>query len=227
MSYSCCRNVIIMLLTCHQHVIEITFLNRWFQTDSLLNPDSERCVGITANLLNRAGNSDHIVHELRYDKNDPIVCDWRILYGGGGPESLGRSEYLEWLPKKTANFLHEFFWQHFLSKPQNDFPHLPDDRSRIRNLHEKLPMRVIDELLETLVLQRIGAHTGHYHFSKCLHLEHKLYLGKQHIRSQLFPAQKFYGYFLTYTQKCNVIIMSSKCCSYSLKIRFQLTIMSS
>jgi hypothetical protein len=28
---------------------------------------------------------------------------------------------------------------------------------------------------------------------------HELYLGKQHIRSQPFPAQKFHGYFLTYT----------------------------
>ena len=161
----------------------------------MLHPNSDRCVGITAHLLNRALDSDLIVHEMRFNKNKLLLFDWRVLTEGRAG-NLGYLECMKWLPKKTANFMHEFHWRHFPSLPENDFPRLPDDRSRITNLHEKLPMSIIQQLLDKLVLQQKGSLYGHYHFCKCMHLEHKLYQGKQHVRSQPFPKHCFNGYIL-------------------------------
>lgn len=159
----------------------------------MLHPDTERCVGITAHILNRAIDSDNLVHTMRFNKNEPLVFDWRSLMDGRAGK-WGKLEFLKWLPKKTANAMHEFWSHHFLSFPEKDFPRLPDDRRGIRNLHEKLPMSVVNQLLEKLVLQRRGQDSGHYRFSKCLYIAHKLYDGKQHVHSQPLPKQKYFGY---------------------------------
>lgn len=148
---------------------------------------------MTAHLLNRALDYDLIIHEMKFNKNEPLVFDWRALTNGVAG-SLGYLECMKWLHKKTANFMHEFHWRHFPSFPENDFPRLPDDRSQITNLHEKLPMSVIQKLLAKLRFLQIGSRCGHYQFSKCMHLKHKLYQGKQHIHSLPFPNQKFNGY---------------------------------
>jgi hypothetical protein len=149
-------------------------------------------VGITANILERALNPDLIVHDMKFNKNEPLLLDWRSIdQGDAGP--LGKLESIGWMAKKAANFMNEFYGQHFPSFPNNDFPRYGEDRRAVTNLHEKLPMRVIGQLLEKLIVQRIGPYSGHFHLSKCLYLEHKLYLGKQHIHSQPFPKQKYNG----------------------------------
>ena len=131
---------------------------------------------------------------MRFDKNQPLLFDWRSLMGDASAGQWGKHEYLSWLPKKTANAMHEFWGEHFPNFDRNDFPVLPDDRRRIENLHGKLPMTIVSQLLEKLIMQRIGKESGHFHFSKCLHLGHRLFIGKLHIRSLPLPKQQFNGY---------------------------------
>jgi hypothetical protein len=134
-----------------------------------------------------------IEYELSYDKKRVEKFDWRSLRNGQAGR-LGYYIAFEWLGKKTANFLHEFYNSHWPSMPAPDFCRLPLDRSSLRfDIHSSLPASTIAKLLKCLVLDTSTPNFGHYTFIKCLKIGHKHFPGKQIVRGLPFPNEKLNG----------------------------------
>jgi hypothetical protein len=165
---------------------------RWFATTSLLHSEVDRCIGINANLLHRALDPSLIEHQMSCDERRVVRWNWRSITNGFvGPE--GYYVPLQWLNKKTANFIHEFHNEHITSLPRARYPRLPLDRRQRKNIHGSLPATTVETLLQKLVWHSSGSSPGHYKIYKFLKLSHKNFPGKQYIRAQPLPNDKFQG----------------------------------
>lgn len=129
---------------------------------------------------------------MSFDKRRVDRWNWRSLSNGHAGQ-LGYYKPLEWLAKKTANHIHEFYNDHFPSFSAFAFPRLPLDRRNRNNIHGQLPSRTIATLLESLVYHHGPGNPGHYTMFKCLKLGHQNFPGKQLIRAQPFSVDKLLG----------------------------------
>ena len=191
-----CHNAHTMHTKCTYNAFTMHSQCRWFTTTSLLHPDVNRCVGINlkANLLLRALDASLIHHEMSCDEKRAIWWNWRSITNGfASPGPDGYYLPLQWLNKKIANFIHEFNNEHITSLPCSRYPRLQLDRRLKKNIHGSLPASTVDCLLSKLVFQRSssGPSAGHYKIYKLLKLTHEHFPGKQYIRAQPLPCDKF------------------------------------
>jgi hypothetical protein len=110
--------------------------------------DKGRCLGIRCNIWARAQRRREITHQLRGGGENNRgwgALRWQEMVGTDTVK-FGTHRQLRYLPKKIANFLHEFFGHYF---PSLGLPQLPSDRSRL-DVHAML--RPVDI---ALLLQRL------------------------------------------------------------------------
>jgi len=126
--------------------------DRWWRKAGALDEgeDVGRCLGIRCNIWARAMRRREITHNLRGGGNHNLgwgALMWQDMVGTGAVR-FGTLEILRYLPKKIANFLHEFYscsgWFQSLNLPA-----LPTDRSRI-DVHAMLKPIHIASLLRRL-----------------------------------------------------------------------------
>ena len=112
------------------------------------DPDHGRCLGIRCNIWARAQRRREITHHLRGGGTRNIgwgALRWQEMIGTD-EVWFGKHSELRYLPKKIANFLHEFHADDFGSL---GLPPLPSDRSRL-NVHAMLRPIHISRLLQRL-----------------------------------------------------------------------------
>ena len=112
------------------------------------DPDQGRCLGIRCNIWARAQRRREITHHLRGGGSHNIgwgALRWQELVSTDEVR-FGKLRELRYLPKKIANFLHEF---HACNFPSLNLPPLPSDRSRI-DVHAMLNPMHIAHLLRRL-----------------------------------------------------------------------------
>ena len=112
------------------------------------DPDRGRCLGIRCNIWARAQRRREITHQLLGGGSHNIgwgALRWQELVGSDEVR-FGKLRELRYLPKKIANFLHEFHAEDFRSL---NLPHLPSDRSRL-DVHAMLRPMDIAILLRRL-----------------------------------------------------------------------------
>jgi len=112
--------------------------------------DVGRCLGIRCNIWDRAMRRREITHKLRGGGNNNIgwgALMWQDMVGTGEVR-FGSLEILRYLPKKIANFLHEYCASSGWFQSLN-LPNLPSDRSRI-DVHAMLEPIHIARLLRRL-----------------------------------------------------------------------------
>ena len=122
--------------------------DRWWSVPGMLEEDGCRCMGIRCNIWARARKRMDITYKLRGGGNDNIgwgALRWQDLIGASQVR-FGKHREIRYLPKKIANFLHEFRGDDFTSL---DLPKLPSDRSRI-DVHAMLTPLQIAALLRRL-----------------------------------------------------------------------------
>jgi len=126
--------------------------DRWWSKAGALDEgeDVGRCLGIRCNIWARAMRRREITHNLRGGGKENVgwgALMWQDMVGTGEVR-FGTLEILRYLPKKIANFLHEFYacsgWFQSLNLPA-----LPTDRSRI-DVHAMLKPIHIASLLRRL-----------------------------------------------------------------------------
>ena len=105
-------------------------------------PDQGPCLGIRCNIWARAKRRREITHHLRGGGKD---MRWQELVGTDEVR-FGKLRELRYLPKKIANFLHEFRAGDF---PSLNLPPLPSNRGRL-NVHAMLTPMHIAQLLRRL-----------------------------------------------------------------------------
>ena len=121
------------------------WLNTGEQTE---NPEQGRCLGIRCNIWARAKRRREMTHNLRGGGKNNIgwgTLRWQQMVGTDVVR-FGKLRELRYLPKKIANFLHEFRAGDF---PSLNLPPLPSDRSRL-NVHAMLTPMHIAQLLRRL-----------------------------------------------------------------------------
>jgi hypothetical protein len=112
------------------------------------DPDKGRCLGIRCNIWARAMRRREIIHNLRGGWTNNIgwgALRWQEMVGTDEVR-FGKHRELRYLPKKIANFLHEFRGKDF---PSLQLPPLPSDRSRL-DVHAMLRPDDIARLLRRL-----------------------------------------------------------------------------
>jgi hypothetical protein len=112
------------------------------------DPDKGRCLGIRCNIWARAMRRREIIHNLRGGGDHNIgwgALRWQEMVGTDEVR-FGKHRELRYLPKKIANFLHEFRGKDF---PSLQLPPLPLDRSRL-DVHAMLRPDDIARLLRRL-----------------------------------------------------------------------------
>ena len=110
--------------------------------------DKGRCLGIRCNIWARALLRREITQNLRGGGNNNIgwgALRWQEMVGTDEVR-FGKHRELRYLPKKIANFLHEFRGDDF---PSLQLPQLPSDRSRL-DVHAMLRPLDIARLLRRL-----------------------------------------------------------------------------
>ena len=110
--------------------------------------DKGRCLGIRCNIWARAQRRREITHQLRgggQDNRGWGALRWQEMVGTDTVR-FGTHCVIRYLPKKIANFLHEFFAHYF---PSLGLPPLPSDRSRL-DVHAMLRPDEIARLLQRL-----------------------------------------------------------------------------
>ena len=126
--------------------------DRWWSMAGALDGgvDVARCLGIRCNIWARAMRRREITHKLRGGGNNNIgwgALMWQDMVGTGEVR-FGSLEILRYLPKKIANFLHEYCASSGWFQSLN-LPNLPPDRSRI-DVHAMLEPIHIARLLRRL-----------------------------------------------------------------------------
>jgi len=134
--------------------------DRWWNKEGALDEGSDvsRCLGIRCNIWARAQRRREITHKLRGGGDRNI--GWGALmwqdFVGTGEVRFGSLPWLRYLPKKIANFLHEYHgnsrWFQSLGLPV-----LPSDRSRI-DVHAMLKPIHIACLLRRLQVHELNMH---------------------------------------------------------------------
>jgi hypothetical protein len=130
---------------------ERTVGDRWWSdlgAEGRADPDQGRCLEIRCNIWARAQRRREITHHLRGGGTRNIgwgALRWQDLIGASQVR-FGKHREIRYLPKKIANFLHEFRGDDFTSL---DLPKLPSDRSRI-DVHAMLTPLQIAALLRRL-----------------------------------------------------------------------------
>ena len=125
--------------------------DRWWSdlgAEGEQDPDQGRCLGIRCNIWARALRRREITHHLRGGGTRNIgwgALRWQEMIGTNEVR-FGKHSELRYLPKKIANFLHEFHADDFSSL---GLPPLPSDRSRL-NVHAMLRPIHISRLLQRL-----------------------------------------------------------------------------
>ena len=124
--------------------------DRWWDKEGALDEgeDVGRCLGIRRNIWARAQRRREITHKLRGGGNNNIgwgALMWQDMVGTGDVR-FGFLPVLRYLPKKIANFLHEY---HACWFPSLNLPALPSDRSRL-DVHAMLKPIHIAYLLRRL-----------------------------------------------------------------------------
>ena len=112
------------------------------------DPDQGRCLGIRCNIWARAQRRREITHHLRGGGTRNIgwgALRWTEMIGVDEVR-FGIHREIRYLPKKIANFLHEFYADDFASL---GLPPLPSDRSQM-NVHAMLAPLDIGRLLRRL-----------------------------------------------------------------------------
>ena len=120
----------------------------WAELGEDGDPDKGRCLGIRCNIWARALRRREITHCLRGGGKHNIgwgALRWQEMIGTDEVR-FGKHRVLRHLPKKIANFLHEFRGEDFLSLR---LPPLPSDRSRL-DVHAMLRPQEIASLLRRL-----------------------------------------------------------------------------
>ncbi len=110
--------------------------------------DTGRCLGIRCNIWARAQRRREITHHLRGGGTRNLgwgALRWQEMVGTDEVR-FGKHRELRYLPKKIANYLHEFHADKF---PSLQLPPLPSDRSRL-NVHAMLRPIDIARLLRRL-----------------------------------------------------------------------------
>ena len=119
------------------------------------DPSQGRCLGIRCNIWARAQRRRDITHKLLGDGSHNIgwgALRWQEMVGTDKVR-FGKLRELRYLPKKIANFLHEFHAKDFRSL---NLPPLPSDRSRL-DVHAMLRPMDIAILLRRLQVSLIGS----------------------------------------------------------------------
>ena len=114
------------------------------------NQDKGRCLGIRCNIWARAQRRREITHHLRGGGDHNIGWGglrWQEMVGTDEVR-FGKHRELRYLPKKIANFLHEFRGNDFSSL---GLPLLPSDRSLL-DVHAMLRPLDIGRLLRRLTV---------------------------------------------------------------------------
>lgn len=120
----------------------------WVELEPDEAQDKGRCLGIRCNIWARALRRREITHHLRGGGSHNIgwgALRWQELIGTDEVR-FGKNTVLRYLPKKIANFLHEFQGDDF---PSLQLPHLPSDRSHL-DVHAMLRPLDIAYLLRRL-----------------------------------------------------------------------------
>lgn len=107
-------------------------------------------MGIRCNIWARAQRRREITHHLRGGGDHNIgwgALRWQEMVGTDEVK-FGKHRELRYLPKKIANFLHEFRGDDF---PSLQLPLLPSDRSRL-DVHSMLRPVDIGRLLRRLTV---------------------------------------------------------------------------
>ena len=110
--------------------------------------DSGRCLGIRCNIWARAQRRREITHDFRGGGKNLLgwgALRWQEMVSTDETR-FGKHPVLRFLPKKVANFLHEYHAEWF---PSLNLPMLPSDRSRI-DVHAMLSPTAILLLLGRL-----------------------------------------------------------------------------
>ena len=108
-------------------------------------------MGIRCNIYARALKRMYQMHNLRGGGNNNIgwgALRWQdlMILIGASEVRFGKHREIRYLPKKIANFLHEYRADDF---PSLDLPKLPSDSSKI-NVHALLTQIHIAALLRRL-----------------------------------------------------------------------------
>jgi len=114
------------------------------------DPDKGRCLGIRCNIWARAQRRREITHHLRGGGDHNIgwgALRWQEMVGTDEVK-FGKHRELRYLPKKIANFLHEFRGDDIFSL---GLPLLPSDRSQL-DVHSMLRPVDIGRLLRRLTV---------------------------------------------------------------------------
>lgn len=122
----------------------------WVDLGQGEDQDKGRCLGIRCNIWARAQRRREITHHLRGGGNHNIgwgALRWQEMVGTDEVR-FGKHSELRYLPKKIANFLHEFHGDDF---PSLGLPPLPSDRSRL-DVHAMLRPVDIGRLLRRLLV---------------------------------------------------------------------------
>ena len=129
--------------------------DRWWTTPGcpgVLDEDDGRCLGIRCNIWARARRRSEITHKLWGGSNhqigwgaEPGALMWQDMVSTD-EVCIGVHPFLRYLPKKMANFLHEYYSEHF---PSLNLPPLPSDWSQI-DVHAMLEPFDIQRLLRRL-----------------------------------------------------------------------------
>jgi len=123
--------------------------DRWWSVSGELDEDGNgRCMGIRCNIYARARKRMDLIHTLRGGGKTNIgwgALRWQDLIGASEVR-FGKHPEISYLPKKIANFLHEFCGDDLKSL---GLPNLPSDRSRV-DVHAMLSPMQIAALLRRL-----------------------------------------------------------------------------
>lgn len=123
--------------------------DRWWSVPGRLEEGGDsRCLGIRCNIYARARRRMDQTQELKGGGKNNIgwgALRWQDLIGATEVR-FGKHREIRYLPKKIANFLHEFHGDKLSSL---NLPKLPSDRSRI-DVHAMLSPMHIAALLRQL-----------------------------------------------------------------------------
>jgi len=118
--------------------------DRWWSDmgEQAENPDQGSCLGIRCNIWARAQRRREITHHLRGGGSHNIgwgALRWQEMVSTDEVR-FGKLRELRYLPKKIANFLHEFHADNF---PSLNLPPLPSDRSPMHIAHLLRRLKVV------------------------------------------------------------------------------------
>ena len=118
------------------------------EPEAAVDEDDGRCLGIRCNIWALARPRREITHKLRAGGNHQIGW-WALMWQdmvSTNEVHFDVHQVLRYLPKRKANFLHEYYSEHF---PSLNLPPLPSDWSQI-DVHAMLEPFDIQRLLRRL-----------------------------------------------------------------------------